>query len=169
MFTLETLVSLKFKFIEENLSKMLGLLINNQNFKRYIVYLDKYPLDPSLPDINDNLIGKNIYLTPISEDILDTASVKVFINSYEGNLRNNPIGYDIYVIDIVVPVRYWLISGKGEIRPFRIAREIANTLDNQYIAGTEKINITKYHIFKINESYSGLTVWLEVTNATVRG
>jgi len=169
VFTLETLVSLKFKFIEENLSKMLGLLINNQNFKRYIVYLDKYPLDPSLPDINDNLIGKNIYLTPISEDILDTASVKVFINSYEGNLRNNPIGYDIYVIDIVVPVRYWLISGKGEIRPFRIAREIANTLDNQYIAGTEKINITKYHIFKINESYSGLTVWLEVTNATVRG
>ena len=166
---METLVSLKFKFIEENLSKMLGLLINNQNFKRYIVYLDKYPLDPSLPDINDNLIGKNIYLTPISEDILDTASVKVFINSYEGNLRNNPIGYDIYVIDIVVPVRYWLISGKGEIRPFRIAREIANTLDNQYIAGTEKINITKYHIFKINESYSGLTVWLEVTNATVRG
>jgi len=169
VFILETLVSLKFKFIEENLSKMLSLLINNQNFKRYIVYLDKYPLDPSLPDVNDNLIGKNIHLTPISEDILEATSVKIFINPYEGNLKNTPIGYDTYIIDIVVPIRYWLITGRGEIRPFRIAREIANTLDNQYIAGTERINIVKYRLFKVNELYAGLSIWLDVANATVRG
>ena len=166
---LETLISLKFKFIEENLSKMLILLVNNQDFKRYIVYLDKYPLDPTLPDVNDNLIGKYIFLQPFSEDILEESRVMLFINPYEGDLKDIHIGYDTYVIDIIVPIRYWLIAGKGEIRPFRIAREIANTLDNQYIAGIGRINIVKYRLFKVNELYAGLALWVNVVNATAKG
>jgi hypothetical protein len=148
---------------------MLMLLINNQNFKRYIVYLDKYPLDPSLPDVNDNLINKNIILSPFSDEILNDMQVKIFFNPYEGNLQNVGIGYDVYVLDIIVPIKYWLISGKGEIRVFRIAKEIANVLDNQYIAGNNRVNITRYRLFKVNNSYAGLTLWINVSNATVKG
>lgn len=159
--------SLKFKFIEDNLNKMLILMVNNQTIKRYIKYLDQYPLDPSLPDIADNLINKNIMLTPYDPTVLTDMQVKVFFTPYKGNLKNIPLGNDIYLIDIIVPIKYWLITGKGEIRVFRIAEEIAKMFDNQSVAGVGRVYLTDYSVYKVNDSYAGLNLLINVINSNV--
>jgi hypothetical protein len=56
------LASLKLSKIEENLTKMLGLILGNQNLLRYVKYLDDDPLNKSKADVIEDLIDGEMML-----------------------------------------------------------------------------------------------------------
>lgn len=152
-------------------------LLQNQNFLRYIKYLgETNPLDNALPNISPNNIinnGKNdgcIYPVPFNENILTENGAILFFNPYEFKKLDEIVSADIYALDIIIPNKYWYIHSIGEWRAYLIIHEIAKSIDNKHIAGlgkTEIVNVS--NPYKIENGYSGVTVFIRVYNATTRG
>lgn len=168
------LASLKLSKIEENLNKLLVLLVGNQNILRYIKYLDNNPLvkDSSHPDIVDDLIdgeSQNIILTPFDPKVLENTQVKIFLNPYEGNLEDDVIGENIYILDIVCPIQNWRIKGKGQLRTFRIADEFCKMVDGQKVAGIGEVKVYRFKTGKIENEYAVLSLWVRVKNPSLKG
>jgi len=160
-------VSQKFKYIEENLTNILYTMVTNQNLLRYISYLDDDPLDPSKPDITSNLIGTQIMLIPFDLNVLTKQEINLFINPVQGDLSvKRPIGTHTFIIDIVVPNKFWLL--KGKIRAFRIADEIASNIDGLNIAGIGWVEINRYKIYSLNNAFSSLSLFVDVGGVTVK-
>lgn len=159
--------SFKFKHIENNLLKLLTLIINNQNILKYIYYLDDDPL--SKPDVTENLIGKNVILTLFDENVLSEQAIKIFINPYKGDLRTQPLSNLSFVIDIVIPNSKWILHGLGQLRAYRIADEIAQLIDQKNVAGIGECEITQFKAFRINEEYSGLSLEIKINSSTTKG
>lgn len=166
--------SLKFKQIESNLSNILTTIVVNQNLLRYVIYLSESigdnPLDTNKTDIilDDSIMSNSFLLTPTDPSIMTNEVVKIFINPLSGNLKPRPLGKDVYVIDIVVPLRYWTLKGLGLLRPFRIAHEISTKIDGLNIAGFGQVEITDYKVSRINDKFSCLTLFVEVKSATIK-
>jgi len=159
--------SQKLKHVEENLTTILLILCENQNFLRYIKYLDDDPLSLIKPDIGvGDVFGNNLNITPFDDEVTVEDEVKVFINPLQGNLDRYPVAEDVYSIDIIVPIANWLLSGK--IRPFRIANEICKTIDGQYITGIYRTEITYFKVSKVNSTLSCLTLFLKINNVTIK-
>ena len=160
--------SFKFKHIENNLLKLLALIVNHQPILKYIYYLDDDPL--SQPDVTVNLLESgHIVLTPFDQSILDQQMVKIFLNPLEGNLDTQPLSNITFILDIVVPINKWLLHGLGQIRAFRIADEFAQLIDGQMVAGIGECEITRFRLFKVSNDYSGLTLWVRVNSSTMKG
>lgn len=160
--------SQKFKFIEQNLSNMLVMITASKEFARYVYYLDDNPLDTEKSDVTVDLIDSgNIILDLFDETILTEAQIKIFFNPFDGSLETQPLGYDIFTLDIVMPKRYWRLKGLGQFRAYRIAYEIAQKIDGKNVAGIGKVEITKYRTFKTSEGkYCGLTLFIRANSIT---
>ncbi|MDN5317422.1 MAG: hypothetical protein PWR08_1547 [Thermoanaerobacterium sp.] len=160
--------SCKFKHIENNLIKLLEVLLSNENFKKYVYYLSDDPL--SQPTVNVNLLEtNNIILNLFDDSILDEQRVTLFINPYEGDLRSQPLSDLTFTIDIVVPYSKWLLNGLGQIRVFRIADEIAKDIDQKNVMGIGECEITRFRTYKVNNNYSGMALWIKVNSSTLKG
>lgn len=160
--------SFKFKHIENNLLKILALLLNNENIKKYIYYLVDNPI--SQPNVTQNLIkSKHIILTPFNPNILSQEKVCVFLNPYSGSFRDSALSNLEFLIDIIIPSSKWLLNGLGQIRCFRLADEISQLLDQQKIAGMTETEITQFKMYKVDDSYSGLSLWIKVNSSTMKG
>ena len=160
--------SFKFKHIENNLLKLLGLILNNQNMLKYIYYLDNNPL--SNEDVSVNLLESgNIILTLFDEEILSEQQVKVFLNPLQGELNKLPLSDLIFILDIVVPNSKWLLSGIGQLRSYRIADEFAQMVDGQSVAGIGEVEISRFRAFKVSDKYSGLSLSIKINSSTLKG
>lgn len=161
--------SFKFKHIENNLIKLLTLIVSNQNILKYIYYIDSD--DPlSQPDVTEDLIENgNIILTPFNPEVLSQEKICMFFNPYEGNLKNQPLSDIVFLIDLIIPTNKWLLSGLGQIRAFRIADEIAQDIDQKNVAGIGQTEIERFRMFKLNDVYSGLTLWIKVNSSSMKG
>lgn len=161
-------VSLKFQHIENNLVKLFTLLYENKNISKYVYYLVDNPL--SMPDVTVDLLENGNYLLTVFDDkILQEEKVRIFLNPYSGDLRNIPIGEITYVMDIIVPNTKWILHGLGQIRAFRIADEFSKMVDGQYVAGLGQVNITNFRMYKVNDSYSGVSLFIKVNTSTLKG
>ena len=172
-------LSIKFKHMGSNLVKILSPIFYNQNILRYCCYLTNNPLLLQIyndegqlvdqPDIQESLLDtKSIILTPYDPKVLTDLKVKIFCNPLEGDFRKS-INDDLYEFIILVPLKYWVLWGSGELRAFLIAYEIAKELDSQYeIAGTGKVDIIKWRRFNEGDNYAGLVLITSITNGTVR-
>jgi len=161
-------VSLKFQHIENNLVKLFTLIYENKNISKYVYYLVDDPL--SMPDVTVDLLENGNYLLTVFDDkILEEEKVRIFLNPYSGDLRNIPIGEITYIMDIVVPNAKWILRGLGQIRAFRIADEFSKMVDGQYVAGLGQVNITNFRLFKVNNSYSGISLFIKVNTSTLKG
>jgi len=159
---------LKFKYIEKNLLKLLSLILDSQPILKYIFYLNNDP--QSQPNVTENLLETgHIILTPFNSTILSEQKVCMFINPYSGNLEKQPLSNLVYLIDIVIPSSKWLLSGLGEIRAFRISDEISKLIDKQRVMGITETEITQFKIYKVGDSYSGLSLWIRVNSSTMKG
>jgi hypothetical protein len=160
--------SLKFKFMGDNTNKMLYMITTNQNFLRYIKYLDNDPLNTSKPDVAYSEVQDNFAVDLFDEEVLEETKIKVFFSPLDGMLEEKPIGHDIFILDIVIPKDFWKLEGKGEFRAFQMAHEVALKLDGKNVAGIGDINIIKWRSFKINNQYRGLTLWIKVGSMTIK-
>ena len=111
----------------------------------------------------------NIILTLFDETVLTNSQVKVFLNPFNGSLKSMPTSDIVFTLDIVVPNLYWKLNGMGQLRPYRIADEFAQLVDGQKVAGLGEVNITNFKAYKVNATYSGLTLFIEVNSSTLKG
>lgn len=156
----------KFKFIGQNLDKMMYMIVTNQNILRYMKYLDYDPLSTNQPDVTeDDLVGQ--FVTDLFDsETMEATKVKLFFHPLEGVLDIQPVGYDIYMLDIVIPTNYWKIQSRGEFRAFKIAEEISKRIDGQKIAGIGEIDIIKWKTYKVESTHKGLSLWVKVNSTT---
>lgn len=162
--------SFKFKHIENNLVKLLSLLLSSQNIARYIIYLNDDPLNLLLPDVTVDLMENgNISLTLFDEKVLTDNKVKIFLNPYNGSLKTMPLSDIVFVMDIIMQNTYWVLSGMGQLRPYRISDEFAQLVDGQKVAGIGEVNITNFKAYKVNDTYSGLSLFIEINSSTLKG
>lgn len=160
--------SYKFKYIEENLIKLVGILLQNENLKKYIIHLTDDPL--SEPNVTEDLIeSRNIILAPFDDRILTEEKVILFVNPLRGNLNNQPLSDLIFLVDIIIPTSKWLLNGLGQIRAFRIADLIARDVDQKRIMGVKENEVTEFRIFKVNNNYSGLSLTIKVNSSSMKG
>lgn len=160
--------SYKFKHIENNLLKILALILENENIKKYIFCLVDDPI--SEPNVTVDLLETGyIILTPYNPTVLSQEKVCLFLNPYEGNFKNSALSDLIFLVDIIIPSNKWLLNGLGQIRAFRLADEISQLCDQQKIAGMTEVEVTKFRIYKLDDSYSGLTLNIKVNSSTLKG
>jgi len=160
--------SFKFKHIENNLLKLLALILTNQNMLKYIYYLDDDPLGQ--PNVSVNLLEtNNIILTLFDEKILTEQQIKVFLNPLQGNLEYLPLSDLTYTLDIVIPNNKWILHGLGQLRAYRISDEFAQMVDGQMVAGIGETEITKFRTYKVGDNYSGLSLWIKINSSTMKG
>ena len=144
------------------------MLLGSQNISKYIYHLVDDPLSES--DVTEDLMGNgNIILTLFDETVLTNSQVKVFLNPFNGSLKSMPLSDIVFTLDIIVPNLYWKLNGMGQIRPYRIADEFAQLVDGQKVAGMGEVNITNFKAYKVNATYSGLTLFIEVNSSTTKG
>jgi len=160
--------SYKFKHIENNLLKILALLLENENIKKYIYYLTDNPLIEI--NVTQDLVELgHVILTPFNPVVLSQEKVCVFLNPYSGDFKNSSLSNLEFLIDIIIPSSKWLLNGLGQIRAFRLADEISQILDQQKIAGMTEVEVTRFKMYKVDESYSGLTLWIKVNSSSMKG
>ena len=148
--------------------KLLSLLLESKNISKYIYHLVDDPLSES--DVTEDLmVNGNIILTLFDETVLTNSQVKVFLNPFNGSLKSMPLSDIVFTLDIIVPNLYWKLNGMGQIRPYRIADEFAQLVDGQKVAGIGEVNITNFKAYKVNTTYSGLTLFIEVNSSTLKG
>jgi len=160
----------KFKFIEKSLIDILLLIVSNQNILRYIKYLNNDPLDPSLPNIQDNLINTNIILAPFDKNIVEVSEVKLFFYPLRSDLKSKALGKHIYMLDIICPIEYFLLDGRGEIRVIRIADEITQMIDQKHITGIGELTIPEAFLSRLNNdtNYIIYSLPIEINSTSVK-
>lgn len=163
--------SLKFKFIEQNLMNILMLVVTNQNILRYIKYLNDDPLDDYLPDVEGTLINEHIILSPFDKEVASVSEVKLFFYPFKSHLKSKPLGKHVYMFDIICPIRYFILQGRGEFRTIRIADEIARMIDGQTITGIGEITIPDAYLSRLSNdsNYVIYSLPVEVNTATIKG
>lgn len=160
--------SFKFALIEKNLEKLVELLIHNEDFKKYIYYLDDDPLSQS--DVKEDLFKTgNIIMSMFDTKTLDKNKVTVCINPSEGDLQNNPLSDLIITIDIIVPCVKWTLANQGRFRAFRIADEITKSIDQKHVMGIGEVNVFHFKTYKVSTNLSGLTLWVRIHSSTLKG
>ncbi len=171
------IVSTKFKYISENILKIILALLPNQNLLRYIHYLDeenKHPLDPALPDVSArNVKNDNFVFAHFNEEILTETKILIFFNPRYGRFSpKDALSEDIFQMDIIVPYAFWMIETDGtlELRAYSIAYEIAKVLEEKSdIAGIGKLSIIDYDSAKVSDRHSRLTLFMKASNFTFTG
>lgn len=170
---LESGISLKFKHISDNTNKLVSALLDNQGFLKWITYLEDDPI--SEPDIENvyalgNILGNRLILTEFNEEILNKRKVVVFLTPFKGvPHRGRVLADDVYEMNITMPNEYSFIYSTREDRRGEIAKQVAMSLDQQRVAGIGEVEVSSnYNMYKINETYVGMVLFITVTNATIK-
>lgn len=166
---LEKGASLKFKHISENTRKLVDALLDNQEFLKWITYLDDNP--SSMPKVNPKyVLGDRIILTRFNEDILKERVIKIFLSPFKGiSHRDQILADDVYTMDIAMPNDFSYIYKYMIDRFAEIARQVAISLDQQRVTGIGEVKVdSSYKTYKINETYVGMTLFITVTNGSAK-
>lgn len=166
-------ISLKFKHINENATKITDKLLKNKDFLRYIKILSDTPLEHDIPlnDLQSNMIDSrdsdgHIVLKEFDEDVLTETKIKIFFHPWQPQNFTDYVYSDIYIMDIIVPSNNLILEGSGVWRTFAIAEIVAQEIDNQRVAGLGKCEIINYNEQKVNNApYTGLRLTIKVNNA----
>lgn len=160
--------SYKFRNTEENMKKILRILLENEDFKKYIFYLDGNPL--AQPDVTENLLKSgHILLQPFDPDILEEQRITVFFYPADFNLRKLPLTDVTYLFIICIPTKYWLLEGFGDMRAVRIADEILMDIDQQPVAGVADVRADSGRLLAINKNHVGISLSVHVSNVGLKG
>jgi hypothetical protein len=174
--------SQKFKFLDDNIQKILAPLLRNQTFLRMVYNLNSYPLEKQYykdstlvlqPDIitpyQNMMSDGHMVLTLFNQSVLSEQKVMIFLSHLRSPFTDglSITSESTYAITIVVPYIYVALPITHEQRQHIIAREICNELDGQKITGIGNIYCTLGSEAKINDTYQAFDILLKVTNSNV--
>ena len=161
--------SSKFKHIENNLVKLFSLIYQNQNINKYIYYLNDDPLSSPIVPV-DLLEQGNFILEFFDGSITEQEKIRLFLNPLSGILNKYPLSDLIYLVEIVLPNRFSILHGRGEIRPIRIFDEISQMIDQQKGIGITEAEITRFRSGRIAEtSYCVYSIEIKINSSTMKG
>lgn len=166
---LENGTSMRYKSISDDTNILVDALLNNQDFLKWIAYLEPNP--SSMPYVPPKHILKNrLVLTKFNESILIENEVKVFLYYLKSIPNRNSLLIDnIYEVHIVLPNDYSFIYEYRLNRLTEIARRIAISLDQQRLTGIGEVKINANdETYKINETYVGMTLFITVINGSIK-
>jgi hypothetical protein len=158
--------SLKFKFMSENTLKILNTILANQNYLKYVKYLTDYPLqgaDISPADVFKN----NVSLSHFREDIVTETQITVFFCPYITRFKGTTLSDDDFLLVTVIPNEYWTIQNNTRIRAMEMAREVIESIDQQYVAGIGKTEVIYHDTFKVNTKFQASKMVIRVPNAAI--
>lgn len=163
------LKSFKFKHIENNLVKLFSLIYNNQNINKYIYYLNDDPLNfPTVPI--DLLEEGNFVLGFYDGSISEIEKIRVFINPISGIFNKHPLSDITYLVEVVLPSRFSILHGRGEIRPMRIFDEISQMIDQQKGIGITEAEITRFRSGRVADTtYCVYSIEISINSSTLKG
>ena len=174
------LISTKYSNIENSIKRMLSPLENNQDFIRYLLNLNDYPLDTEYYDSNDvthpqnnfilpyDLVGtKNVLLTLFNPTIVTESKIYFFFShiNFRSHEKYSMMVNHNYVMDLVIP--YNVIQIGDKLRNIRLGDIIMQCLDNQYISGIGKIVIEQGSDYVVNNIYQGFKFIITVVDERV--
>ena len=161
--------SYKFKYIEKNLLSLFSLICGNQNISKYVYYLNDDPLSSN--EVQVDLLSEGYYfLTFFDGSIPEQEKIRIFLNPMYGDFKNYPLSNIAYSIEIVVPINYWVLHGRAEIRPIRILDEISQMIDQQKVAGITEVEITKFRSGRIsNSNYCVFSAEIIINSSSMKG
>jgi hypothetical protein len=159
---------------------LLNIIKSNQNVLRYIKYLSDDPLakktyvDGTLvnqPDVEEDPIDNGYIIPSIFDDKPpDKECVRLFLSPILGNFQSYPLSNIGFEINIILPINKFILSGRGEFRPFRIMDEISQNIDQQNVAGVGETEISGFKCTKLdNSSYLNMSSLIKVSSSTMKG
>lgn len=162
--------SLKFKHMSKNTTKIMIAMLTNQDLLRYVYYMGDYdPLDTKLDNVGLVTVkNENFILAPFNPEVLSSTKTMLFLNPFSGRFGKGVAADDVYTLDIIAPYDFWIIGETSELRVYSIAHQVARSVDQKNIAGVGNIVIVNYKAYKVDDTFSGITLFLEVANATYR-
>lgn len=150
-----------FEVMGENMFKIIAKILKNQKLLKLLKYTDADPLNH--PDLTqeeiDEMLHKNILITPIIPDELDvkTCYVTAILNGYEV-LAANPDFKDVDIrFDVVCPMDRWIINGKT-LRPYLIMSEIDKMFNEQALAGIGNLAFNNAFPITLSPQLGGFTM-----------
>lgn len=176
---MEEITSLQFDSIEENLQLMLQPLKSDQEFLRYVLNLNDFPLEQAYIDSSGNLkqqpdipmpfdlVGsQTVLLTLFNQNILTNSKVQIFFSPLNGvSAEGDPIFHNKYTVDIVIPYSSMVINSTGKLRMFRIANRIAKAWGNKYIAGIGKTILYSWKTYVVDTTFQGINLMFKVDDS----
>lgn len=163
---LENTISTKFKHTSGNKMKLLFAILENDELRKWLYYIKEDP--SSEKDVSvDAILERNITLSKFSEEIITESKVILLIDPIEGSFDFNAMSTENWAITIIIPNEFWFMKQLGKERSFEIASLIAQTIDDQRLAGIGKVLITGYKTYNINQRWTALTLFAEVVNSNI--
>ena len=160
--------SLKFANVETHLNTIIGAILGNEDFRKYVIYLIDNPLSESVVPSEEDVMRDVILPMPFNDKLLKD-NVTVFIYPGDMSFGGSAIGNFQFVIDIVIPNEFWLLPGMAKLRVFRIADEISKSIDQKRIAGVHENVITRAKPYSLSREFSGMTMTIPVTSNALKG
>ena len=117
-----------------------------------------------------HILGNKLILTEFNEKILKERVIKVFLTPFKGiPHRGKVLADDVYEMNITMPNEYSYIYPYRLDRRGEIARQVTISLDQQRVAGIGEVEVgANYNMYKINDTYVGMTLFITVTNASFK-
>lgn len=162
-------VSLKFKFIEDYLMKLFSAIVQSQNIAKYVFYNKSQ--DPiSMPNVTADLLGEGYYhLNFFDGKIAEDEKIRLFLNVI-GSPLNEPIDNVTFLLEIVLPEKYYILSGRGEIRTIRILDEVAQLIDQKLGIGIGEAKMKNLRAMRVsNTDYNVVSVNIIIKSPTIKG
>lgn len=174
--------TLGFKTIIGIKNKIVTILDNNQDIKRYLVYLTDCPLakrgkleDGTMieqPDIKESLINSHIIPYQDYDKVISTNKALILVHLAEGDLSDNFVAKHVLSIDIICPTKENMNVGDiGQERIAAIADFIADTIntENKNKSIANKIRFGDYSQYRIAKSpdYIGMTLFLSIETSNM--
>ena len=160
---LDNIISTKFKYTSENKMKLLFAILENTELRKWIYHLTNSPWEEPKVSIDD-ILKRNICTSKFSEEILTESKVLLLLDPVDGGFNPNLMSVENWAITIALPNEFWFMEQHGMERTFEIAHLIAETIDDQRLAGIGKVLITSYRTYNINQRWTALTLFTEVVN-----
>ena len=160
---LENTLSTKFKNTSHNKMKLLMAILENGELRKWLYYLTDDPSAEKDVEVDD-VLNRNIIVTKFNENIIKESTALLLIDPTEGGFNFNMPSVETWAITIIIPNEFWFMQQYGSERIFEIAHLVAQTIDDQRLAGIGKVLITSYKLYNINQRWTALTLFTEVVN-----
>lgn len=155
---------MRFKELNENLFKVLGMMIDNQNLCKLIQYDIDNPL--SKPDVTNpqSLLFTKILPHPFNVDILMSASSIISVTFDNFELDRGGMTYKNGIVNFTILCHNSLWKVDGGFRPFFIAEEIENLFNDQRVIGIGTMRFDKFRQVWASKDYSGYQLSYKITD-----
>lgn len=157
-----------FLSINKDLKIIIDKIFENKTLQKLLYYTtkDAYERPNLTPEQTLELYGNNIKLVPklyVDEDVKNY--IVIGFDNFIPNEANPQFRDHIIEFDIACHFDQWQLKD-FDLRPYRIAAEIDNMLNNQYLTGIGKLKFLSCRYMMYSDEISGLCLMYYAIHST---